>query len=137
VFEGSAFGFPADDVVRDVKRQQQDREQRRDDQDYVVLHSMLCVRFALVESDLAQRRQSVRLPCGPSSRAWRHTCARTSSLRRRADLRGRTAATFAGTVEVVAADRQNVIPTPDVNLRRVVVMPLDMADCSQIYDDRP
>src|SRR5689334_17752542 len=57
----------------------------------------LCVRFALVESELAQRRQSVRLPCGPSSRAWRHTCARTTSLRRRADLRGRTAATFAGT----------------------------------------
>src|SRR5690349_23610880 len=40
-------------------------------------------------------------------------------------------------MEVVAAHRQNVITTPDVNLRRFVVMPLEMADCSQIYDDRP
>src|SRR6476620_9264013 len=40
-------------------------------------------------------------------------------------------------MEVVAAHRQNLIPSPDVNLRRFVVVPLDMADCSQIYDDRP
>ena len=40
-------------------------------------------------------------------------------------------------MQVVAAHRQNVIPTPYVNLRRFVVMPLDMADRAQIHDDRP
>src|SRR5205823_9290708 len=43
-----------DDVVRNVKRQQEDREQRRDDQDCVLLHSMLPVfDSALVESERA------------------------------------------------------------------------------------
>ena len=40
-------------------------------------------------------------------------------------------------MQVVAAHRQNVISTPYVNLRRFVVMPLDMADRAQIHDDRP
>jgi hypothetical protein len=45
-----------------VKRQQEDREQRRDDQDCVLLHSILPVfDSALVESELAQRRRSARL----------------------------------------------------------------------------
>src|SRR5438445_7238347 len=94
--------YPTDDVVRNVERQQEDREQRRDDQDCVLLHSILPVfDSARVESELAQRRESAHLPCGRLSTCapteWRHACARTTSLRRRADSGGRTAATSAGT----------------------------------------
>ena len=39
-------------------------------------------------------------------------------------------------MQVVAAHRQNVVSTLEVNLRRFVVMPLDEADCAQIHDDR-
>src|SRR5204863_5230464 len=94
--------YTTDDVVRNGIGQQEDREQRRDDQDCVLLHSILLVfDVALVESELAQRRRSAHLPCGRLSTCapteWRHASARTTSLRRRAESGGRTAATSAGT----------------------------------------
>src|SRR5260221_7818721 len=71
---GLGLRYPTDDVVRHVQRQQEDREQRRDDQDCVVLHSIL----------------PGSPTCAPTE--WRHAYARTTSLRRRADSGGRTAA---------------------------------------------
>ena len=55
--------YAADDVVRNVKRQQENREQGRDDQDCALLHSVLLVfDSAPVESERAQHRGAA-LPC--------------------------------------------------------------------------
>jgi hypothetical protein len=74
VFDDSAFD-PTDDVVRNVKRQQEDREQRRDNQDCVLLRSIL---HGLVSSRVAVHRSVVprRL--------------RTASMRHQGDRKGPT-----------------------------------------------
>src|SRR5258708_35959514 len=91
----------------------------RDDQDGVVLH---CVRQE------SSGTRALEQPACDEERI-RATERRLHPPERRLHLPEQ--------MQGVAAHRQNLISTPDVNLRRFFVMPPDMAGRAQIHDDRP